>query len=753
MAKSVEPTYIRQAYTDFTSEWRDVRDEGATDMRFVNGDAWTPADRAMREDAGRPCISPDELNQYLNQYNNSLRQSKRAIQLIPKGDGANDKDARRRSDMVRGIENDSNAQDAYITAAENAAQRSYGFALIRAEYEDDRSFDQKVVIKRVGNPDSVLLSPHYETANACDVDEAFYLKRITQKSFKEKYPKAEKVSFSGDDMRLAPGWIGEKDLQIAEFWKIHKTHQTLLLVHDADGGPTLIWESELKGRPRTRDGKGRLVAARDTVKVLRERRVEVPEVIQTITNGIENLEENPWAGSRIPIISCFGKELWMDEGSGPKRHLLSMIRLARDPQMLFAYLATQECEEAGMTPKTPFLGYAGQFEKNREAWEVVNKQPFAFLEVDIVLDSPTGSPLPLPARPQFQPNFQSYEVAKESARRSIQAAMGISPLPTTAQRNNEKSGIALEKIQTAESIGSFHFADNFTNGFLHNMGWQVNELISKLYDTEREVPIEKADGTYEVMSVVGSTSRELDDEGNYDTSDLPDDHLHTGKGNFDVTIATGPSYQSEREEQAEFGDTLIQSWQALGIPPQVANKILAILIRMRNIGSFGDEIASLLSPPDPNNLPPEAQAVVLNLQAQLQQALAENQQLHLDRAGRVLEQNTKLQIEQMKGQHSLAAKSVDYVTKMSEADKDRETKLAVAEITTKAQNIQERLAAFEDLMKQFHDQAHDFAAQMQEQQHQQQMAQMNAQQQQATAAQQQTQNPPAQQPQNPPMAQ
>ena len=174
---------------------------------------------------------------------------------------------------------------------------------------------------------------------------------------------------------------------------------------------------------------------------------------------------------------------------------------------------------------------------------------------------------------------------------------------------------------------------------------------------------------------------------------------------------------------------------------------------MRNIGSFGDEIASLLSPPDPNNLPPEAQAVVLNLQAQLQQALAENQQLHLDRAGRVLEQNTKLQIEQMKGQHSLAAKSVDYVTKMSEADKDRETKLAVAEITTKAQNIQERLAAFEDLMKQFHDQAHDFAAQMQEQQHQQQMAQMNAQQQQATAAQQQTQNPPAQQPQNPPMAQ
>jgi hypothetical protein len=43
--------------------------------------------------------------------------------------------------------------------------------------------------------------------------------------------------------------------------------------------------------------------------------------------------------------------------------------------------------------------------------------------------------LPLPRRQAFTPNFQEYEIAKDSCRLAIQAAMGISPLPTAAQRD------------------------------------------------------------------------------------------------------------------------------------------------------------------------------------------------------------------------------------------------------------------------------------------------------------------------------
>ena len=44
---------ILQQWTYATQEWRDIRREAATDMRYVSGDPWEPKDRRAREDAGR----------------------------------------------------------------------------------------------------------------------------------------------------------------------------------------------------------------------------------------------------------------------------------------------------------------------------------------------------------------------------------------------------------------------------------------------------------------------------------------------------------------------------------------------------------------------------------------------------------------------------------------------------------------------------------------------------------------------------
>jgi hypothetical protein len=699
--------------------WQPARDERKIDLRYVSGDPWDPADRAQREDAGRPCMSLDEINQYINQYNNNLRQNKRAIQLTPKGDGANDKDATRRASIIRGIENRCNApSEAYITAAESAAQGGYGFALLRTEFEDNKTFNQQIVIKRVADPDTILLNPDYEKADASDVKDGFILKRIPKKEFKQKYPKAEKVSFTPDDQRgNKKAWIGDKDLQIAEYWKIHEIPRTLLLVK-GPAGETIVWEDELPELKRNSKGE----IKKGPIEVLRERRVMTPQVWQYPTNGIEILGENKWAGSRIPIISCFGKELWFDDGDGSKRHLISMVRLMRDPQMLYAYLTTQEAEEAGMTPKSAFIGYKGQFESARETWELINKQPTAFVEADIVIDGSQGAALALPTRPQWQPNFQAYELAKESARRAIQAACGFVPLTTTAQRDQEKSGIAIEKINDQASVGSFHFQDNFTNGFLHNMGWQINELITPILDTEREAPIERADGTRDTLHVIGVTSHPIDEEsGEYEEPELGDDedeeYLHTGSGKFDVTISTGASYQSQREQADEFTDGLIKNLSALPIPPPIATKILARAIRMRDLGAEGDAIAELLDPPDANNLPPAAQAIVAQLQGQLQQAQQELAALHMDRAAKVLEQQTKVQVEGLKGQHMIDKASLDALVQLVKAELAAKSRSTDQIAESQADQLTTALGMQHEAYLQHSDQAHEVA--MNQVQHQQ----------------------------------
>ena len=723
------PHEIRSAYQDYRDAWREIRDEATDDMRAISPEGpWTDEDRDARKGSGRPCIHLDQLNQFLAQVNGNVRKSKRAIKAIPKGNGANDQDAQKRSAAIMGIEERSQAQPIYLNAFQSMIERSYGFAVIRTEYRDDSSFDMEILIKPVMNPDTVLLSPYFKQPDASDIPDAFFLDLIPKADFKKKYPKARVTDFGDQDLNdsTITDWIKDKYLQMGEYWKVQSTFETLLLVETAKG-PFVFKDDEWK------EAKQRGLSG----EVKRDRKVESPEVFQYMTNGLEILDKVPWDGSRIPIIACLGPERWTTEGGKPKRQLLSMVRFARDPQMLLDYLASGECEEAGQIPKSPFVGAVGQFETDKEAWSEVTKVPHAFLQYDLMLDS-GGAQAPAPSRPVWTPNFEIWEVAKDAAARAIQAAMGQTPLPDAAQRRSQKSGVALEKIDDMLSLGSFPFVDRYESGFLHNMGWQINELITPVLDTQREMPISQPDGKRSTMQLVGNTSHPIGDDGAYEVQNLDPGHLHTGKGEFDVTIDTGPSYQSEREEQDDFVDTLIENIANLPQPGTPAAKVFALGIRMRpTLGPVGQQIADVFDPPpaDPN-MPPQAQAAIQQLQAALTQAQQENSALHLERAGKVLEQQTKLIMQQMK----------------EDGDNQRQQlandiKVLIAETTAKTQHVSQQQQMYETYWKENHTAAHEAGLQAMEHQHDAQQADQLATLQQQAVSQQPGAQPDQRQPQ------
>ena len=113
-----------ERWSYFQDSWREIREAAKKDMRYISGDPWDPKEKRARQAVNRPCIVVDELGQYVNQLINDVRQNKRAVKVNPKGAGATDKTANFRANLIRSIEYNSNAQTAYITAAENAFQRS-----------------------------------------------------------------------------------------------------------------------------------------------------------------------------------------------------------------------------------------------------------------------------------------------------------------------------------------------------------------------------------------------------------------------------------------------------------------------------------------------------------------------------------------------------------------------------------------------------------------------------------------------------
>jgi hypothetical protein len=600
--------------------WRDIRDEHDLDMRFLAGDAWDPIELRARKDKHRPFIHLDEITQFVNQLINDVRQNKRAVKATPEGEGATQKSAENRADWIRGIEYKSNAQAAYITALEGAVGGSYGAWKLETYY-DQGSFNQSVRIVPIPNANTILWDPDCKMYDCSDAEDCFEIEFMSEARFKRRWKNSAIATFTDDILQVAPDWIKPKQVQVASWWKVKIEQIQLHLVDVNQPGekkaPEVMRSDELPDK----FDRGRILKTRDE---------EDRRVIQYIINGIEVLEtndpkdkQNPkgWPGKWIPIIGVFGKELFVDEGSGSRRKLFSLIRLARDPQRLLNYYASQEMEEAKLSPRTPYLGAKGQFDTNT-AWDEINDTPKAYAEYNPMVE---GVPTPLgpPERMPFVPNFQQYEMVKESAKRSIMSGMGISPLPTAAQRNNEKSGVALDRIQGERAQGSFHFIDNFDRS-LEFSGRQLDDLFDVLHDVARDVPLRDESGKH--------TLARVNDPGHKKNRDF--------KGKHGVTISVGPSRESEREDAAEFADTIAK---VPGVFPLIGD----LLVRLRNLGPIGEQIAQRLTPPqfagqeDAEPLPPAAQAAMGQLNAKVQQMQTLITQLMQEKAAKMLEKDAQ----------------------------------------------------------------------------------------------------------------
>jgi hypothetical protein len=220
-------------------------------------------------------------------------------------------------------------------------------------------------------------------------------------------------------------------------------------------------------------------------------------------------------------------------------------------------------------------------------------------------------------------------------------------------------------------------------------------------------------------------------------------HYKVKGAKMSYVVTMGQAFDSKR---AETFDTMQQVLQG---NPQLMNVVGDILFRNYD-GAGADQIADRLKkmlPPqlqsaDDQQIPPQAQAAISQLQQQGQALNAHAQilekqlgQLQYEKQAKVVELQGRLQ--------EIAAK---HQADMELEDKKLLAQLAVAEISTKAQIATERQGAVNDLEAQLHEQAHELGMQKDEQAHAQDMAQQQAEQAQQMQAQQAEQQ--AQQPQD-----
>jgi hypothetical protein len=565
------------------------RREALDDLRFARlGEQWPEKVRRERELEGRPCLTINRLPAFIRQVVNDARQNKPGISVHPVDSVADPETAEVMNGLIRHIEQSSDAEVAYDTALDFAVTSGVGYFRINTRYAADDGFEQDLAIERVANPFAIYGDPESTAADSSDWNTAFVVDALPKAAFEARWKGAQAVDWEGEDYgRLAGPWLDGDRVMVAEYWRRERVERTILALSDGRA----VEEAVYKAQKAVFDALG-------VKPVGRPRKTASHKVTQRILTGAEVLETVEWAGRFIPIVPVYGEELMVDG----RRRLRSLVRDAKDPQRMFNYWRTTSTELVALAPKAPFIGRKGAFETDSAKWATANVQSHAYIEYD-------GPEPPMRQGYAGVPAGALQEAMNASD--DMKSIMGLYDASLGA-RSNETSGRAIMARQREGDVSTFHYIDNLSRAIRH-AGRILLDLIPKVYATARVVRVLGPDGSASSVGVApggqaaGPAAERLRAIG----------RIHDlGAGKYDLTVRSGPSFTSRREEAATQMIELIRAFPAAA---PVLGDLLARNLDWPGADEIAGRLAALL-PPALKGQDPQAQAAQAQL-AQLTQAL------------------------------------------------------------------------------------------------------------------------------------
>lgn len=542
--------------------WADIREQGRLNMKCLSVEGLFPQglidDRNKKENP-RPLDHTDIISFANNRVVNQWRMNPRGVQVNQTGQGATAETATYREERLREIAYSSQAKSARLCAFQNIVDRGYGAWEVYLDYESPRSSKQKICIGRIPNPNSVLIDPDTTKADRSDAKMAAKLgRKLTVAQFKRKYPKARDIgSFPPSVLGLANQFVSTdgKFVTPGEYWRVVPEEKRLLTLSD--------------GTDVLEDEADQVAIQAAGLAVVSERKTEVSRVEHFITNGLDILSRDVWPGSTIPILFGVAREKYVDD----ELTVEALTAKGRVPQLHFDLVRSNEIEAINMTPKSKWVVSDEQIAGYETMWDNAHRDPSARLMVhERGMD---GQPIAHPERTDYEPPIQGLEMAANSFLRDAQNTLGMTTIEKVEKVS--KSGVAQRELNEAQDIGTFHLTDNMII-MVEYEGRICNELLTKIEDSKRTVGLREPSGKYKTKEIVPM-------EGQHPYG--PDD-------SHDVTITTGPDYQSQREEAVDFLTEIVKN------PDFPANPFSPMVIKGMEGGPMFDKmekVAIAIQPP------------------------------------------------------------------------------------------------------------------------------------------------------------
>ena len=502
---------------------RENRDAALEDVNFRVGNQWDAYDLQNRRIAKRPTLTINRIPQFINQVTGEVRRNRPAIRVTPADAAADGRTAQVFEGIIRQIERASAAYRVYSRAVEHSTTAGMGHFRLVLEYADEETTDREFRIKTIRDWNSVVWDPDAVEDDKGDARYCFVYETLSEDEFKAKYPDASNSPFTSRRPFAPQPQITRKGgpvVTICEYWRVEDDEENAKFVvrlqHSMSKAETdLINPDEQLLNEANADGW----------RVLRARKVVPKRVMMYLMAGNQMLAAPyRWHGKRIPVWTVVGQEV--DVSGTVIRH--GLVRYAKDPQRVLNIARSYEMELLGQSPRVPYILADEQIEGFEDEWREANRLPRAYLRYRS-RDS-DGEPINAPAPRRSdqiatQPGLMAMAAAASD---DMKATTGIYDASLGA-RSNETSGVAIEARDAQADTSNYVYLDNLTRQ-MESLGQELVYMIPMEYSAREMVRILGEDDAPDIISLMG-------------------ERIELDRGKYDVIVKTGPSFQSEREEQ------------------------------------------------------------------------------------------------------------------------------------------------------------------------------------------------------------
>ena len=523
----------------------ELRETSLEDIRFtynIDDGQWPAEIRKERQIDGRPALVSNKLRKFVAQTANRERSQRMAMKVIPVDDFADRETAEIIGGIIRHIEHQSNGDEIYTKAGEQAISGGFGYWRLVTEHSDEDTFDQEIRIKDIDNQFTVYLHPKREYG--------FIREGMLRADFEEQWPDFVPSSWdqatNGESREL---WYEEDVVFVAEyFYKVPAVKELLqVIAPDRPDQPQVINITDADFTEEELITEG--------FQIIKRRNVDSFKVKWAKLSGHAVLEEGDWVGKNVPIYEVNGDRINY-QGRIIKR---SLIRDGKDPQRMYNYWLTAMTETVALAPKVPVIMTAGQIEGHEEMWKDSTHKNLPYL---LIQETQAGFP-----QQRQQVQIPAGSMAMLSlADNDIPDAIGM-PEATLGEPSNERSGKAITQRAIRGEQAVFHFPDNLRRTLME-MTRDLIDIVPKVYDTERVVRIRE----YEGKELPIRINHTMLDPASGEKQIIND--ISVGK--YDVEANVG-LYSTRRQEALDFIERTLQ------FVPSVAPFILDLVFKYNDL--------------------------------------------------------------------------------------------------------------------------------------------------------------------------